>query len=152
MPTKTQAHSALNTWTVDVENLTPVAARDATEIMMSNLKGWGELVRNQAQAVQAAAIESVADYQRVKDPKAAAEIMMLSAQKAFALTARHLQQIVGLGVEQFKASVDLMQQRHPAPDSFSELAKVMRVTATTMESATLSLLNGGLFSSVDRPR
>ena len=152
MPTQSQSYSALKLGTADVENFTPDAARQVTEVMMNNLKGWGELVQYQAQAVQAAAAESLAACQHVNEPKSAIEIMTLSAQKALALTARHLQQIVGLSVEQFKAGVDLMQRSHPVPDSFSELAQVMRVSATTMESATLSLLNTAPFPSLDRLR
>ena len=75
---------------------------------------------------------------------AAFEKLKTHSQKAVALTAKHLQEVTELGVEQFQAGVDLLQERHPAPDAFAPMAKGMKVAAAAIESAVLSALKTGV--------
>jgi hypothetical protein len=119
---------------------TPDAAQDAAKEMMDSLSRWGDLAQSQAQALQAAAMESVAAFQQVREPQAAIEAVKSSAKKGLSLTAKHLQEITALGVEQFVAGVDLLQQRHPAPQTFEPVAKGMKMAAAAVESTVLATL------------
>lgn len=126
------------------DKFTPDAAQDATKLMMDNLRMWGDLAQAQAQAVQASALETVEGIKSIKEPQAAFETFKNNAQKVVALTAKHLQEVTELSVEQFNAGVDLLQERHPAPDTFAPVAKGMKVAATAIESAVLSTLKTGV--------
>lgn len=123
------------------EKWTPAAAQDAVKPMMDNMKAWSELVQSQAQAAQAVVAEAVQSFQGIKEPQAALSSMTAAAEKMIALTAKHLQEVTELSVEQFKAGVDLIQEKSPTPQAFAEVAKGLKVAASTMESATLSMLN-----------
>ena len=123
---------------------TPDAAQDAAKQMMDSLSQWGDLAQSQAQALQAAAMETVAAFQEVREPQAAMEAVKNTAKKGLSLTAKHLQEITALGIEQFDAGVDLLQQRHPAPQTFEPVAKGMKMAAAAVESAVLATLKSGL--------
>lgn len=152
MPIKTPSRSELQLFTADADNFTAEAATHPALALMSNLKEWGELAQNQAHAMQAVAADSVESFKRVKEPKAAFQNMKANAEKIIALTAKHLHEVAGLGVGQFRAGVDLIQTRHPAPDAFRDVAKIMRVAASRVESATISSLNAGNSASASPPR
>jgi hypothetical protein len=122
-------------------------AQAAAKQMMDSLRAWGDLAQSQAKAVQAASMETVEDLKAVREPLAALEAFKANAQKAVALTAKHLQEVTALGIEQFNTSVDLLQERHPAPDTFSPVAHGMKLTASAMESAILAALNSGVEAS-----
>ncbi len=123
---------------------TPDAAQDAAKLMMDNLRMWGDLAQAQAQALQGTALETVNDLKSVREPQAALETFKTNAQKVAALTAKHLQEVTELSIEQFNAGVDLLQERHPAPEAFEPMAKGMKMAASTIESAVLSSLKTGL--------
>lgn len=152
MPTKTSRESVAKPLAVEADNFTPHAARETTDTLMNNLRKWGELAQNQAQAMQAVASDSVAALSGVNAPKATLQDVRINAEIVIALTAKHLQEVAGLSMGQFKAGADLMQMRRPADDAFSDAVQAMRVAASTMESATISMLNGGISAQVPTPR
>lgn len=119
-------------------------AQGTAKQMMDSLRTWGELVQTQAQAVQASNMETVEDFKSVRDPMAAMEAFKASVQRSMALTAKHLQETTALGVEQFNAGVDLLQERHPTPDAFSPMAHGMKLAASAIESGLLAALNTGV--------
>ena len=123
--------------------LTPDAAQDAAKLMMDNLRMWGDLAQAQAQALQTSAMETVEDIKAVREPQAAFETFKSSAQRVMALSTKHLQEVTELSVEHFNAGVDLLQERHPAPDAFAPIAKGMKVAASAVESAVLSAIKTG---------
>lgn len=126
-------------------------AQGVAKQLMDSLRAWGDLAQSQAQAVQAASLETVEDFRSVKEPMAALEVFKASVQKAVALTAQHLQEATALSIEQFNAGVDLLQERHPAPEAFAPLAHGMKLTASAMESAILAALNSGVEASGTAP-
>lgn len=114
-----------------------------TQQMMDSLRAWGDLVRSQAQAVQAASMETAEDFKGVRDPMAAVGALKDSVQRGLALSSKHLQETTALSVEQFNAGVDLLQEHHPAPDAFSPIAHGMKLAASAVESGVLAALNSG---------
>jgi hypothetical protein len=134
------------------EKFTPDAAQDTAKLMMDNLRTWGDLAQAQAEAVKSSAMQSADEFKGIKEPQAAFEAFQNNAQKLAALTAKHLQEVTELGVEQFTAGVDLLQQRHPAPDTFSPVAKGMKAAASAIESTVLSTLKAGASATEAKPR
>ena len=126
-------------------------AQGAAKEMMDSLRAWGDLVQTQAQAAQAASVEAVEDFKGVKDPVAAVEVFKTNTQRMLALTATHLQEAMALSIEQFNAGVDLLQQRHPAPDAFAPVAHGMKKAASAMESGVLAALNTGVEATGAKP-
>lgn len=112
--------------------------------VMENLKAWGELMQEQAQASQAAAAETLEAFKAIKDPQAAVEALKDSAQKTMALTAKHMQEATALSVAQFTASVDAMQGAHPMAEAFAPVAKGMKTAASAMETAVGAALKKGV--------
>lgn len=127
--------------------LTSEQAQGAVKQMMDGLRDWGDLVRSQAQAIQAASVETIEDFKGVKDPMAAVEVVQASVQRNIGLTAKHLQKATALTIEQFGAGVDLLQERHPTPQAFAPVAHGMKLTASAMESGLLAALNAGVEAS-----
>ncbi len=120
------------------------AAQVAARELMDSLQSWGKLVQSQAQAVQAASMETLEEFKSVRDPMAALQALKASTQRSVALAARHLQESTALSVEQFNAGVDLLQERHPAPDTFEPLAHGMKLTASAIESGILAALHSSV--------
>ena len=145
MFTNTPFESAAKTMIAGAEkfNFTPAAAQDAFKPLMDNLKVWGDLVKAQAQATQAAAAESVEAFKSVKEPQAAFDALKTSAEKGMALAAKHVQEATALSVEQFNAGVDVVQERHPAPEAFAQVGKGLKAAASSIETAVASTLKAG---------
>lgn len=131
--------------------LTSDDAQGTAKQMMDSLRAWGDLVQSQAQAVQASNMETVEDFKSVREPMAAMEAFKASVQRNIALTAKHLQETTALTVEQFNASVDLLQERHPTPDAFSQVANGMKLAASAIESGVLAALNTGVEATGPTP-
>lgn len=119
-------------------------AQGAAKQMMDGLREWGDLLQSQAQALQAASLESIEEFKNVREPMAAIEAFKSQTQRGIELTAKHLQETTALSVEQFNAGVDLLQERHPAPDAFSPVAHGMKLAASAIESRLLAALNAGV--------
>jgi hypothetical protein len=126
-------------------------AQGAAKEMMDSLRAWGDLVQMQAQATQSASVQAVEEFKNVKDPMAAVEAFKINTQRMLALTAAHLQETMTLSIEQFNAGVDLLQERHPAPDAFSPVAHGMKKAAAALESGVLAALNTGIEATGTKP-
>lgn len=126
-----------------VDGLNPAAAQEAVQPLLDNLKAWGELTQAQAQATQAAAMESMEALKSAKDPQAALEIVKTNAEKTLALGVKHAQEAASLSVAQFNAGVDAISAAHPAPEAFASVAKGLKAAATTAEANLSKSLKSG---------
>jgi hypothetical protein len=121
--------------------LTSDEAQGVAKQMMDSLRVWSDLVRAQAQAVQAASVQTIEDFKGVRDPMAAVEALKTNIQSSIALNAKNLQETTALSIEQFNAAVDLLQEHHPMPTAFSPMAHGMKLTASAIESGIRAALN-----------
>ena len=125
------------------EKFTPEAMQEAFQPLMNNMKAWGELVQQQAQASQTVVTETFEAFKNVKEPQAALEIMGTFAQNMVEMTSKNLKETVALSVSQFKGNVDSMQKNLPASDAVTNMANSMKDSATQMESSVESSVNEG---------
>lgn len=123
--------------------LSPAASQEALKPVMDQLKAWGELAQQQAQAAQAAVLDTAQSFKDVKEPQAAFQALRASAQSGITLATKHLQEATALGVAQFHANVDAFQKAHPAPEAFATLGKSLKDTASTLEVALESAVRKG---------
>ena len=119
MFTNTPFESAVKTMFAGAEKFNPVAGYYTAKVLMANLKEWGDLAQAQAQASQAAAAESVEAFNGIKEPQAAFDALKANAEKGIALAVKHMKEATALSVEQFNAGVDMVHERHPAPEAFA---------------------------------
>ena len=138
MFTNTPFESAEKFMFASAEKFTPFAAQESFKYLMDNFKVWGDLANDQAQATQAAAAESFEAFKSVKEPKSAFDALNASAKKGIALAVKHVQEATALSVEQFNAGVDMVHERHPAPEAFAPVGKVLKAAASSIESAVAS--------------
>ena len=87
------------------ESFTPVSAQDAVKPLMDNLMAWGALVQTQSQETQAAIAHAAEPLQSPRDPLTTLNAMWAASHNVFALNAKHLQEVVELSAEQFKAGI-----------------------------------------------
>ena len=125
------------------EKFTPEAMQEAFQPMMNNMKAWGELVQQQAQASQAVVTETFEAFKNVQEPQAALEIMGTFAQNMMEITSKNLKETVALSVSQFKGNVDSMQKNLPASDAVSSISNSMKDAASKMESNVETSVNEG---------
>ena len=125
------------------EKFTPEAMQEAFQPIMNNMKAWGELVQQQAQASQTVVTETFEAFKNVKEPQAALEVMGTFAQNLVEMTSKNLKETVALSVSQFKGNVDSMQKNLPASDAVSSIANSMKDSATQMETSVESSVNEG---------
>ena len=125
------------------EKFTPEAMQEAFQPIMNNMKAWGELVQQQAQASQTVVTETFEAFKNVKEPQAALEIMGTFAQNLVEMTSKNLKETVALSVSQFKGNVDSMQKNLPASDAVTSIANSMKDSATQMETSVESSVNEG---------
>ena len=138
MFTNAPFESAVKTMFAGAEKFNPVAGYDAVKFLMGNVKAWGELSQAQAQASQAAAAESVEAFNGIKEPQAAFDALKANAEKGIALAVKHVKEATALSVEQFNAGVDMVQERHPAPEVFAHVSNGLKIAASSIESAVVS--------------
>ena len=127
----------------NAEKFNPAAAAQAFKPMMENLKAWGELAQQQAQAAQAAMAQNLEAFKGIKEPQAAFEAMKASAENGLAIAAKNLQDVTALGVAQFHSSVDALEKAHPMPEAFANVGKGLKTAASTMEEAVESAVKRG---------
>ena len=125
------------------EKFTPEAMQEAFQPMMNNMKAWGELVQQQAQASQAVVTETFEALKNDREPQAALEIMGTFAQNMVEITSKNLKETVALSVSQFKGNVDSMQKNLPASDAVSSISNSMKDAASKMESNVETSVNEG---------
>ncbi len=143
MFTNTPFESAAKALKANAEKFNPAAAQDAFKPVMDNLKAWGDLAQQQAQAVQATIAETVESLKSSKEPQAAFEAMKASAENGLALATQNLKDVTALGVAQFKSSVDALEKAHPAPEAFANVGKSLKTAAYNMETALESAIKTG---------
>jgi hypothetical protein len=121
----------------------PAALKDAIKPAQDNLKAWADLAQTQAREVQAALTDTVEAIKGVKDPQAAFDIIKASSEAGAALFAKNLKAATALSVGQFHSTVDAIEKAHPAPETFSAVAKNLKAAASTAENAFDSALEKG---------
>ena len=141
MLTNTSFDALANTMKENVAKFNPAASQEAFKPVMDNLKAWGDLAQQQAQAAQAAIAETVESFKSIKEPNAAFEVMKASAEQGLALASQNLKDVMALSFEQFHSGVDALQKAHPAPEAFAPVAKVLKDAASQMENALESTMN-----------
>ncbi len=135
--------SAVKTMKSGAEKFTPAATQEAFQPMMDNLKAWGDLVQEQAQASQAAVAETFEAFKGIKEPQAAFDAMKAFAENAMAMANKNVKDAIALSVAQFKANVDSFEKSFPASEAFAGIANSMKDAASTMEKSLESAVNDG---------
>ena len=125
------------------EKFTPEAMQEAFQPFMNNMKAWGELAQQQAQASQKALTETVEAFKNVKEPQAAMEIMGTFAQTLMEMTSKNMKDTVALSVSQFKGNVTSMEKTMPASEAMTSIANNMKDAASKMESSVETSVNEG---------
>ena len=125
------------------EKFTPEAMQEAFQPFMNNMKAWGELAQQQAQASQKALTETVKAFKNVKEPQAAMEIMGTFAQTLMEMTSKNMKDTVALSVSQFKGNVTSMEKTMPASEAMTSIANNMKDAASKMESSVETSVNEG---------
>ena len=138
MFTNTPFESAVKTMFAGAEKFNPLAGYYTAQVLMANLKEWGDLAQAQAQASQAAAAESVEAFNGIKEPQAAFDALKANAEKGIALAVKHMKEATALSVEQFNAGVDMVHEHHPAPEAFAQVGQGLKAAASSIESAMAS--------------
>lgn len=143
MLTNKSFESVKKTIKSSAEKFTPAATQEAFQPMMDNLKAWGDLVQEQAQASQAAVTETFEAFKTIKEPQAAFDVMSAFAENLMAMTAKNIKDAVALSVEQFKGNVTSLEKNLPASDAVTSIANGMKDAASKMESSVESSVNDG---------
>ena len=143
MLTNKSFESAQKTIKSSAEKFTPAATQEAFQPMADNLKAWGDLVQEQAQASQAAVTETFEAFKSIKEPKAAFDIMSAFAENLMAMTAKNIKDAVALSVAQFKGNVASIEKNLPASDAVTSIANGMKDAASKMENSVESSVNDG---------
>lgn len=143
MFTNKSLESAAKTMKDSAEKFNPAAAQEAFKPVMDNLKAWGDLAQQQAQAAQAAVAATVEAFKSIKEPQAAFEAMKASAENAMAMASKNVKDATALSVEQFNSTVDSLEKSSPAPEAFAGVAKGMKDAASTIENALESAMKNG---------
>ena len=143
MFTNTSFESIAKTMKETVEKFNPAAASEAIKPAMDNLKAWGTLAQQQAQAAQAAMAQNLESFKNIKEPQAAFEAMKASAENGLAIAAKNLQDVTALGVAQFHSTLDAMEKAHPVPEAFANVGKNLKSAASNIEEALESAVKRG---------
>ena len=143
MLTNKSFKSAQKTIKPSAEKFPPAATQEAFQPMADNLKAWGDLVQEQAQASQAAVTETFEAFKSIKEPKAAFDIMSAFAENLMAMTAKNIKDAVALGVAQFKGNVVSLEKNLPASEAVTSIANGMKEAASKVESSVESSVDDG---------
>lgn len=143
MSTNKSFESAAKTMKSNAEKFTPAAAQEAFQPIMDNLKAWGDLVQEQAQASQAAVAQTFEAFKGIKEPQGAFEVMKTSAENAMAMATQNFKDVIALSVSQFKGNVASLEKNLPASEAFTGIANSMKDAASSMENSLDSAMNDG---------
>ncbi|MDQ3059994.1 MAG: hypothetical protein M3R45_10795 [Pseudomonadota bacterium] len=135
--------SAKKTMKSNAEKFGPGAAQEAFQPVMENMKAWGDLVQEQAQASQAAVAQTFEAFKNIKEPQAAFEVMSAFAQNLTAMFAKNIKDAVALSVAQFKGNVGALENTLPASDAVTQIANGLKDAASKMENSMESAVNDG---------
>jgi hypothetical protein len=143
MFTNTSFEAAAKTLKESAEKFSPAAAQEAFKPVMDNLKAWGDLAQQQAQAAQAAMAQTVESFKSIKEPQSAFQALKTSAENSIAIATKNLQDVTALGVAQFNSSVDAFEKAHPAPEAFATVGKSLKTAASNLETAVDTAVKKG---------
>ena len=143
MPTNKSFESGEKSIMSSIEKFTPAAAQEAFQPMMDNLKAWGDLVQEQAQASQAAVAEIFEAFKGIKEPQAGFEVMKASSENAMAMITKNFKDVIALSVAQFKGNVASLEKNLPASEAVTRIANGMKDAASKMEDSVESAVNDG---------
>lgn len=143
MFTKTSFDALAKTMKENAEKFNPAASQEAFKPVMEQLKAWSDLAQKQAQATQAAVVETVESFKSIKEPKAAFEALKASAENGIAIATKNLKDVSALGFAQFNSGVEALEKAHPAPEAFASVGKGLKDAAATMENALGSAMKNG---------
>lgn len=143
MFTNTPFEAAAKTLKESAEKFSPAAAQEAFKPVMDNLKAWGDLAQQQAQAAQAAMAQTVESFKSIKEPQSAFQALKTSAENSIAIATKNLQDVTALGVAQFNSSVDAFEKAHPAPEAFATVGKSLKTAASNLETAVDTAVKKG---------
>jgi hypothetical protein len=135
--------SAEKTMKSSAEKFSPAAAQEAFQPMMDNFKAWGDLVQEQAQASQAAVVETFEAFKGIKEPKAAFEVMTAFTQNAVARASKNVKDAVALSMAQFKGNVSSLEKSLPASEALTGIANGLKDAASSVENSLDSAVNDG---------
>jgi hypothetical protein len=135
--------SAAKSMKSSAEKFTPAAAQEAFQPMMDNLKAWGDLVQEQAQASQAAIAQTVEAFKDIKEPQAAFEAIKAFGENVTAMATQNFKDALALSMAQFKGNVASLEKNLPASEAFTGIANKMKEGATTLENSLESAVNDG---------
>ncbi|MEO6320700.1 MAG: hypothetical protein ABIO73_08860 [Polaromonas sp.] len=143
MLTNKSFESAEKTIKSSAEKFTPAATQEAFQPVVDNLKAWGDLVQEQAQASQAVVAETFEAFKDIKEPQAAFNAISAFSEKLMALTAKNFKDAIALSVAQFKGNVASLEKNLPASDALTSIANGMKDAASKMEDSVESTVNDG---------
>jgi hypothetical protein len=135
--------SAQKTMKSSAEKFTHGADQEAFQPMMENIKAWGDLVQEQAQASQAAVAKTLEAFKDIKEPQAVFEAMSAFAENITAMFAKNIKDAVALSVAQFKGNVGALENNLPASESVTKIANGLKNAASKMEDSVGSAVNDG---------
>jgi prolyl-tRNA synthetase len=143
MPTNKSFESAETALKSSAEKFTPAAAQEAFQPIMDNLKAWGDLVQEQAQASQAALAQTFEAFKDIKEPQAAFNAMGAFAENFTAMFSKNIMDAVRLSMVQFKGTVVSLENSLPASAAFAGIANGLKEAASKMESSMETAVNDG---------
>lgn len=143
MFTKTSFDALAKTMKENAEKFNPAASQEAFKPVMDQLKAWSDLAQKQAQATQAAVVETVESFKNIKEPKAAFEAMKASAENGIAIATQNLKDVSALGFAQFHSGVEALEKSYPAPEAFASVGKGLKDAASNMENALTTAMKNG---------
>jgi hypothetical protein len=143
--------SAARTMKSNAEKFIPAGNQDAFQPMMDNLKAWGDLAQEQAQASQAALTETFEALRGIKEPQAAFNAITAFAQNAMAMATQNFKDAVALSMAQFKGNVASLEKNLPASEAVTGIVNSMKDAASSMENSLNSAVNDGA-SAVKKAR
>lgn len=133
--------SAQKSIQASAEKFTPAALQESLQPVMSNVKAWGELIQEQAQASQSVVAETFEAFKNVKEPQAAFAAMTSFSESLMELASKNIKNTVALSVAQFQGNVTSMEKNLPASEAMTSIANSMKDSAAKMESSVASSVN-----------
>lgn len=143
MFSSTSFESIAKTMKESAGKFNPAAAGEAFKPALDNLKAWGALAQQQAQAAQAAMTQNLESFKSITEPQAAFDAMKASAENGLAIATKNLQDVTALGVAQFHSTLDALEKAHPAPEAFAAVGKGLKTAVSSIEQALESAVKQG---------
>ena len=91
--------SAQKSIQASAEKFTPAALQESLQPVMGNVKAWGDLLQEQAQASQNVVAETFEAFKNVKEPQAALAVMTSFSENLMALASKNIKSTVALSAQ-----------------------------------------------------